>query len=56
MAIQTRDYRETSQLIASDLETMFDHDPDAIDVLLYKSELVMAEVVTGLVQDVVGSL
>ena len=56
MAIQTRDYRETSQLIASDLETMFDHDPDAIDVLLYKSELVMAEIVTGLVQDVVGSL
>lgn len=56
MAIQTRDYRETSQLIASDLETMFDHDPDAIDVLLYKSKLIMAEIVTGLVQDVVGSL
>ena len=56
MAIQTRDYRETSQLIASDLETMFDHDPDAIDVLLYRAELATAEVVTGLVQDVVGSL
>jgi len=56
MAIQTRDYRETSQLIASDLDVMFDADPDAIDVLLYKAQLATAEVVTELVQDVVGSL
>lgn len=51
-----RDYRETSRVIVSDLDVMFEYDPDAIDVLLYRAKLDTTEVATSLVQDVVGSL
>jgi len=53
--METRDYRETSALIASDLVTMFDSDPDAIDLLLYKARIGNPETVVE-TEDVVGSL
>jgi len=51
----TRDYRETNALISSDLDILFDADPDAIDVLLYKARLGSPETVCE-TEDVVGSL
>ena len=53
--METRDYRETSALIASDMVTMFDSDPDAIDILLFKARIGDPETVVE-TEDVVGSL
>jgi len=51
----TRDYRETNAQLSSDLDVMFDSDPDAIDLLLFKARLGNPETVTE-TEDVVGSL
>lgn len=51
----TRDYRTTNTLISADLDTMFDQDPDAIDILLFKARRGNPETVVE-TEDVVGSV
>jgi len=55
MSASIRDYRATNTLISDDLDVMFDQDPDAIDMLLFKALIGNPETVVE-TEDVVGSL
>ena len=55
MSAITRDYRIASSEMELDMVTMFEQDPDAIDILIYKARLGNPETVSE-TEDVVGSL